>query len=201
MSFVVIASHIFFLISDHPQCEFIDSLLGLNFPSDEYNTIYYPRLLPTIEFSHRFIFKEDSNKDSHEIHCLWRDDSRNWILGLCKNIDNNIGDYYLDTGSECPDVSNGWKDVKNDEIINGIMKDIKDRISVGRRVAKSSTAGIFGASGSKKRERIRQCLEWKKVIYRNQYECLKFFPPLDKKNRSPTLKACKLKIFPLILKT
>ena len=86
--------------------------------------------------------------------------------------------------------------MKNDEIINGIMKDIKDRISVGRRVAKSSTAGIFGATGFKKRKRIRKCLEWKKVIYRNQYECLKFFPPFNKKNRSPSLKACKLTISP-----
>ena len=166
------------MISDHPQCEFIDSLLGLNFPSDEYNTIYYPRLLPTFEFSHRFIFKEDSNKDSHEIHCLWRDDSRNWILGLCKNIDNNIGDYYLDSGSECPDVNFGWKDGENNKTVNGIMKEIKDRITVGRRIITSSIGGIFGTpSGNNKRRKIRMCLEWKKIPYRNQWTCLKFFPP------------------------
>ena len=49
---------LFGLISDHPQCDLIDGLIGIDFPLDEYNTIYNPALIPTRDFSHKFIFKE-----------------------------------------------------------------------------------------------------------------------------------------------
>ena len=181
-----------YLLTDHPQCDFIDGLFGLNFPLDEYNTVFKPALIPTQDFSHRFVFKESSEKENDGIHCLWRDDSRKWILGLCKNIDNDIGDYYLDIDFECPNVDKGWKDMRNNKTINGMMKEIKDRITVGRRITKSSVAGIFLGSGSKSRERVRMCLEWDKNIFTRQYECLKFFPPLVKRKRPPFRKTCKL---------
>jgi len=171
-------------VNYHPQCDFIDGLLGINFPLDEYNTIYDPALIPTQEFSHRLIYKESSKDYDSKIHCIWRDDVGNWIMGLCKNIDYDIGHYYLDTGSECPDVDNGWKDGKNNQSINGMMKEIKDRITVGRRIIKTPIAGIFLANGPRNRGKIRMCLEWTKIPYRNQWKCLKFFPPI----RNPTVK-------------
>merc|ERR1712223_302023 len=58
------------------------------------------------------------------------------------------------------------------------MKEIKDRIAVGRRIITSSIGGIFGTpSANNKRRKIQMCLEWKKIPYRNQWTCLKFFPP------------------------
>ena len=99
-------------------------------------------------------------------------------MGLCKNIDNDIGDYYLDIDFECPNVDDSWKDMKNNKTVDGMMKEIKDRITVGRRIITSSIGGIFGTpSGNNKRRKIRMCLEWKKIPYRNQWTCLKFFPP------------------------
>ena len=40
------------------MCTKTESLLGIDFPLDEYNTKYDPTLIPTKDFSHKFLFKE-----------------------------------------------------------------------------------------------------------------------------------------------
>lgn len=164
-------------VNYHPKCDFIDGLLGINFPLDEYNTIYNPVLIPTTEFSHRLVFKEFSKDENSENHCIWRDDMMNWIIGLCRNIDNNIGEYFIDTGFECPDIDYGWKDVKSNSSVSGIIKEIKDRTIVGRRIINSPVAGIFGSVNITELRKIHMCLEWRKIPFINQWKCSKFFPP------------------------
>ena len=49
--------------SDHPNCNEIDSLIGYDFPIEEYNINYYPILITTKIFSHKFVFAEIESKD------------------------------------------------------------------------------------------------------------------------------------------
>jgi len=183
-------------VNYHPLCDFIDKLIGIDFPSGDYNIIYEPALLPTTDFSHRFIFKESSTKENSEIHCLWQDNSGNWIMGLCENIESDIGQYFLDTDSECPNNDISWKEIENDNIVGGKIKELKDRIVNGRKVFKSRTGGIFAAPGGRRRKKVRKCEEWKKIPFTNQWRCFKFFPRRNKvkvnKNSAQKQTNCKV---------
>jgi len=164
----------------HPQCNSIESLRGIDFPLNEYNVMYRPVLIPTTDFSHKFVLKEVSIDGILKPHCLWKNDVETWILGSCNNIENNDGDYFLDIDSECPNSDDGyWKDVKSTKTIPGrlINPNLKRRVAFGRIRAKSASfAGIF-ATGNERRKRVRKCLEWKKLPYKNQFKCSRFDPP------------------------
>ena len=73
-----------------------------------------------------------------------------------------------------------WKDMKSTKIIPGklINPNLVRRVAFGRIRAKSgsSFAGIF-ASDNEMRKRVRKCLEWKKLPYKNRFKCSKFDPP------------------------
>jgi len=171
-------------VNYHPLCDFIDKIIAINFPSEEYNKIYEPSLLPTIEFSHKFIFKESSTEENAEIHCIWRNDVENWIIGLCKNIESNIGKYFLDTDSECPTNENNWKDIENNDNVGGNVKELKDRIVSGKKVPKSRVTGLFAASRSRNsRERVRKCVDWKRNPFTSKWRCFKFFPRKKKQRK------------------
>jgi len=195
-------------VNYHPICEDINKIIAIGFPLEEYNKIYEPWLIPTFEFSHKFIFQESTpeeneNSDSEnensevekeisdtenvnsEIHCLWRADIGNWIAGLCKNVETNVGEYFLDTDSECPITEKGWKDKENGAIVDGCIKEIKDRIALGSGIRrKFRPGGIFASSGSRRRDRIRKCIGWKKDVFTNLWSCKKFKPPIKKRKEN-----------------
>jgi len=189
-------------VNFHPLCDFIDKIIAIGFPSDGYNKIYEPSLLPTISFSHRFIFKESSTTEDYEyeeeveekeIHCLWRDDLGKWILGLCENIESNVGQYFLDTDSECPNTDNSWKDFENNIIVDANVRELKDRIVSGQRASgRSRATGLFASTGARKKERVRKCVDWMRNPFTNKWKCKKFFPPIKrirKKLKTVLLKA------------
>ena len=61
-----------------------------------------------------------------------------------------------------------------------IEKDFQNRIAGGILGARSAFAGILGATSNVNRDRVRKCLEWKKVPYKNEFKCSKFVPPKQK---------------------
>lgn len=169
-------------VNYHPLCTDIDSLTGIDFPLDEYNTIYDPTLIPTSYFSHKFIFQESPTKADSENHCIWRADSGKWIMGLCQNIESNIGHYYLDIDSECPDIDDSWKGIENNKSVDGKIKKTKGRVALGTRTRKSPSPGIkfVGVNKRRRRKKVRKCLDWKKIPYINEWRCFKFFPRIKK---------------------
>lgn len=168
-------------IDYHPLCSDIESLLGIDFPLEEYNKLYKPTLIPTREFSHKYLFNESSNNETSEIHCIWRDDTLKWIMGLCENVETSIGQYFLDADSECPVSDKGWKEIENGESVVGIIKDTSQRISGGVRLnRKSPTAGIKFQRLKRKRPRIQKCEKWEKIPLINVFKCKKFFPKTKK---------------------
>ena len=72
---------------------------------------YFPTLIPTRFFTHQFAFAEENKVQSR--HCVLRDDTKKWIMGLCKNIATNIGHFYLNnTDSECLNDEKNGKSLK-----------------------------------------------------------------------------------------
>ena len=128
--------------------------------------------------------KESSDDELEEdYHCLWRDDNGNWILGLCKNMEKNIGHYFLDADSECPASDSGWKEIENDKSIDGKIKDTTTRLFLGQKAQNAQASGIkFQKLERIGRQRVLKCLDWKKIPYINEWRCFKFFPSI-KRNR------------------
>jgi len=169
-------------VNYHPLCTKTESLLGIDFPLDEYNKIYNPTLIPTRDFSHRFLFKESSDSSDSENHCIWRDDAGKWIMGLCENIEKNIGIYFLDADSECPSSDEGWKEIENNKSVDGKIKDTTQRVFLGSESKNPnlSPAIKFQKLMRKARKRVRKCESWKKIPYINVWRCLKFNPRIKK---------------------
>ena len=46
-------------------------------------------------------------------------------MGLCENIESNVGQYFLDTDSECPNTDNSWKDFENNIIVDANVRELK----------------------------------------------------------------------------
>jgi len=138
-------------------------------------------------------YEEDSEEDSKN-HCIWRDDVGKWILGLCRNIESNIGHYYLDADSECPVTDDGWKDIENDQSVDGKIISPNKRLSLGSRSRKSPTSGIKFVRGKRRRrQKVRKCLDWKKIPLINTWRCFKFFPRRKKPKGIKKGSKCKVK--------
>ena len=117
-------------------------------------------------------------------------------MGLCQNIESNIGHYYSNIDSECPAIDDQWKDIENNQSVSGKITRKITKIYFGSEVQKSPSAGIkFHKLGSearnastpgirfyglerRRRKRVQKCLDWKKVPLINEWKCFKFFPPL-----------------------
>ena len=173
--------------SDHPNCNEIDSLIGYDFPIEEYNINYYPILITTKIFSHKFVFAETESKDILKRHCLWQSDARKWVIGFCENIEKNVSQYYLTQNSECPVGTSRsqlssiisksefkWKDSENDTHVKGGLLKKVNRIALGNRVDSGdqiTATGLFFSNQPERIKRVKKCREWIKIPIVNRWMC------------------------------
>ena len=77
-------------------------------------------------------------------------------MGLCQNIESNIGHYYSNIDSECPAIDDQWKDIENNKSVSGKITRKITKISLGSEALKSPSAGIK-FYGLERRRKSRCC--------------------------------------------
>jgi len=129
--------------SDHPVCNEITTIKGTNFPSNKFNVVFHAEHKNlTEEFvivNHRVVFI-----DKNQTACIWWHETGFWWIGHCRNVGQNLGEYFWENSEGCPDGkkkiwfskldSNNNATTTNGHLLRGRRRQIKLRnVSVGPR--------------------------------------------------------------------